>query len=167
MWLFIQMECPSFTYSLSAAEQPKVRVWRRQSQGLTVTAKGSKDLAGGKRLHVLAAMSYGKGDVLRETYETMKGSFFATFVREKFPRCFVRAGRGKLRLFVMDNQPCQVSKAAKLAFKDIRAVFHQISPRSPCLNAIENILNIVRKMLEQETIRLQIEHEFLMISKAE
>ena len=92
------MECPSFTYSLSTAEQPKVRVWRRQSQGLTVTAKGSKDLAGGKRLHVLAAISYGKGDVLRETYETMKGSFFATFVREKFPRCFVRAGRGKLRL---------------------------------------------------------------------
>ena len=38
---------------------------------------------------------------------------------------------------------------------------------SPCLNAIENILNIVRKMLEHETIRLQIEHEFLMISKAE
>lgn len=109
----------SFVYktnSLSTAEQPKVRVWRRQFQGLT--AKGSKDLAGGKRLHVLAAISYGKGDVLREAYETMKSSFFATFVREKFPRCFVRAGRGKLRLFVMDNESCQVSKAAKLAFKD-------------------------------------------------
>ena len=33
-----------------------------------------------------------------------------------FPRCFVRAGREK-RLFVMDNDPSQVSKTTKLAFR--------------------------------------------------
>jgi len=144
---------------LSTAKQPKAGVWRRQSEGLTVTAKGSKDLAGGKRLHVLVAVSYGKDVILREAYETMNGSFFASFVREKFPRCFVRASRKKCRLFVMDNDPSQVSSAAKLAFKDIRAEFHQIPPRSPCINPIENIFHIVRKMLEQEAICLQIEHE--------
>jgi len=59
----------------------------------------------------------------------------------------------------MDNDPSEVSKAAKLAFKDIRAEFHQIPPRSPSLNPIENIFISVRKMLEQEAIRLKIEHE--------
>ena len=97
---------------LSTAKQPKARVWRRQSEGLTVTAKGSKDLAGEKRLHALVAISYGKGVVLREAYETMNASFFASFVREEFPRCFVRAGREKRRLFVMDDNPSQVLNSA-------------------------------------------------------
>lgn len=92
----------------------------------------------------------------------MNGSFFASFVREKFPRCFVRAGREKRLLFVMDNDPSQVLNAAKLVSKTSMlssTKFHQIHPRSPCLNSIENIFHIVRKMLEQEAIRLQIEHE--------
>ena len=92
----------------------------------------------------------------------MNGSFFASFVREKFLRCFVRAGREKRRLFVMDNDPSQVLNAAKLVSKTSMlssTKFHQIHPWSPCLNAIENIFHIVRKMLEQEAIRLQIEHE--------
>ena len=90
------------------------------------------------------------------------GSFFASFVREKLPRCFVRAGREKRCLFVMDNDPSQVLNAAKLVSKTSMlssTKFHQIHPRSPCLNSIENIFHIVRKMLEQEAIRLQIEHE--------
>ena len=91
----------------------------------------------------------------------MNASFFASFVREEFPRCFVRAGREKRRLFVMDD-PSQVLNAAKLVSKTSMlssTKFHQIHPRSPCLNCIENIFHIVRKMLEQEAIRLQIEHE--------
>ena len=86
----------------------------------------------------------------------MNGSFFPSVVRDKFPRCFVRAGREK-RLFVMDNDPSQVSKTTNRR-SDIHAEFHQI-PRSPCLNPIGNIFHIVRKMLEQEAIRLQIEHK--------
>ena len=71
---------------------------------------------GGKSLHVLVPISYGKAVVLREAYETMNGSFFPSFVREKFPRCFVRAGKEK-RLFVMDNDPSQVLKTTKSAFR--------------------------------------------------
>ena len=91
----------------------------------------------------------------------MNASFFASFVREEFPRCFVRAGREKRRLFVMDD-PSQVLNAAKLVSKTSMlssTKFHQIHPRSPCLNSIENIFHVVRKMLEQEAIRHQIEHE--------
>lgn len=89
----------------------------------------------------------------------MNGNFFASFVRDKFPMCFERADRGRRRLFVMGNDPSKVSKAAKLALKDIGAELHQIPPRIPCVNPIENIFNIVRRNLEEEAIRLHIERE--------
>ena len=153
----------SFVYKtnpLSTATQPKARVWRLKSEGLNVTGKGSKDLAGGKRLHVLVAISYNKGVILHHVYEKMNGKFFASFVRDKFPMCFERAGRrDRRRLFVMDNDPSQVSKAAKLALKDIGAELHEIPARSPCVNPIENIFHVVRTNLEEEAIRLQIERE--------
>ena len=44
----------SFVHKYNAenvARQPKARVWRRKSEGLDFTAKGSKDLPGGRRLH--------------------------------------------------------------------------------------------------------------------
>ena len=47
-----------------AAVQPKSRVWRKKGKGLAITAKGSKALAGGKHLHVLAAVAWGKGIIL-------------------------------------------------------------------------------------------------------
>ena len=76
------LERVSFVYKtnpLSKATEPKARVWRRKSEGLTVTAKGSKDLAGGKRLHVLVAISFKKGVILHEVYETMNGKFSLLF----------------------------------------------------------------------------------------
>ena len=54
------------------------RVWRKKGEGLQFTAKGSKDLARGRRLHVIVAIAYGKGMVLKETYEKMNGAFFAS-----------------------------------------------------------------------------------------
>ena len=53
----------SFVYKhnpLAGAVSPKARVWRKKSEGLKITAKGSKDLAGGKRLHMMVAIAYGK-----------------------------------------------------------------------------------------------------------
>ena len=98
------------TNPLSTATQPKARVWRRKSEGLTLTAKGSKNLAGGKRLHLLVAISYKKGVIFREVYETMNGIFFASFVRDKFPMYFETARPEKPRLFVMDNDPSIVNR---------------------------------------------------------
>ena len=77
----------SFIYKtnpLRTATQAKARVWRKRSEGLTVAAKGSKDLAGGKRLHVVVAISYRKGVILREPYETMNGSFLLLSSEKNF-----------------------------------------------------------------------------------
>ena len=139
----------------------KARVWRKREEGLEVTAKGAKDLAGGRRLHVVVAIAYGKGVILKVPYEKMTGRFFSQFVREHFNRTFAEAGpktNGR-RLFVMDNDPSQTSVAAKLAFEDIEAEFHEIPPRSPDLNPIENIFHLVKLFLENEAISRNITWE--------
>ena len=47
-----------------------------KGEGLKITAKGSKDLPGGRRLHVIVAIAHGKRDVLREAYNKMNATFF-------------------------------------------------------------------------------------------
>ena len=116
---------------MSAALSPVAKVWRKKGVGLTITAKGAKDLAVGKRLHVLVAIAYGKGVVLREDYDKMM-VFFAEFIIEHFNSCFARCGTklNDQRIFVMDNYPSQTSKASLNAIDRIGAKFHDIPPRS-------------------------------------
>lgn len=139
----------------------KSRVWRKKGEGLQFTAKGSKDLAGGRRLHLIVAIAYGKGVVLKEDYEKMNGSFFANFIRDHFNIAFARAGpkRNGQRLFLMDNDPSQRSMAAKIALEEISAELHEIPPRSPDLNVIESVFHQLRRFLEEEAISENITSE--------
>ena len=103
------------------ATQPKSRVWRKKGEGLNITAKGCKQLAGGRRLHVMVAVAYGKGVIVKEAYEKMNGPFFANFVKKHFNLCFAKAATKVQRkhIFVMDICPCQNSKIAKGALESI------------------------------------------------
>ena len=51
---------------LKTVLQPKSRVWRKRGEGLEITSKGSKDFPGGRRLHLIVAVAYGKGVILRK-----------------------------------------------------------------------------------------------------
>lgn len=158
------MDCVSFVHKYnpqSGAASNKARVWRKREEGLEITAKGSKELAGGRRLHVAVAIAYGKGVILKVPYEKMTGDFFAQFIREHFNITFAEAGpktNGR-RLFIMDNDPCQTSQAAKSALEEIEAEFHEIPARSPDLNPIENIFHLVKRFLENEAISKNITRE--------
>ena len=137
----------------SGAASTKARVWRKREEGLEITAKGSKELA--------VAIAYGKGVILKVRYEKMTGDFFAQFIREHFNLTFAEAGpktNGR-RLFIMDNDPCQTSQAAKSALEEIEAEFHEIPNRSPDLNPIENIFHLVKRFLEKEAILKNITRE--------
>ena len=61
------------------ATKPKARVWRKKGEGLNITAKGRKELAGGRRFHIIVAVAYEKGVVLCEPYEQMNAQFFFNF----------------------------------------------------------------------------------------
>ena len=116
------------TQPLSDALAPKGRVWRKRTEGLQVTAKGCKNLAGGKRLHLLVAISHNKGVLLVQEYEKMTGAYFARFVLDKFPVLFSRK-RGR-KWFVMDTDPSQRSLAARKAIKKECCELFSIPARS-------------------------------------
>ena len=78
----------SFVYKgnpLSDVVKPKSRIWRKRQEGLQITTKGSKDLAGGRRLQLIVAIAYGRGVICAEPYERMSGKYFARFIRRNFP----------------------------------------------------------------------------------
>lgn len=145
----------------SGANINRSRVWRQKSEGLKVTTKGSKDLAGGRRLHVLAAIAYKKGVILAVPYENMNGTFFAQFIRTHFNIAFGRAGpkQNGRRLFVMDNDPSQRSKRAKKAVEDVEAELVELPPRCADIHCIENLFNLIKCNLEDEAIKQNITKE--------
>ncbi|CAB3978201.1 Transposable element Tcb1 transposase [Paramuricea clavata] len=152
----------SFIYKsnpMSDVLKPKNRVWRKRGEGLLLTTKGSKELAGGKRLHLLVAMAHGHGVICAEPYVKMDGPYFARFIRRHFPILFDITSNNdntKPKLFVMDNDPSQTSAVARKALKSIKASMQVIPARSPDLNPIENLFHIVRKKIEAEILQKNV-----------
>jgi len=146
---------------LQEAEKPKARIWRRPGEGLQITAKGTKNMAGGRRLNLIVAIAYGQGVILQEQYDKMNGIFFAEFVKNNFNLLFGKAGpkQNGQRLFVMDNDPSQTSYKALSEISKIEGVMHKIPPRSPDLNPIENIFHLVKKDLDKEALECEITSE--------
>ena len=137
---------------LSDAVKPKNKIWRKRNEGLVMTTKGSKDLAGGKRLHLIVVISYGRGVILAEPYEKMSADFFAEFIRRHFPNLFEIAEKGESdqKIFVMDNDPSQTSSKAMETLMNMGYTLQRIPPRSPDLNPIENVFHLVRKRFEAQ-----------------
>lgn len=138
------------------------RVYRRKNEGLQITAKGSKNLAGGKRLHFLVGITSAHGVTMIESYDKMDGKFFARFIHNKLrPRLIELAELKKKRTltFVMDNDPSQTSRLALQAMEEAGVDFLSIPPRSPDLNPIENIFHLVRVALRKDALERNINNE--------
>ena len=112
------------TNPASNALKPASKIWHKRSEGLVMTTKGSKDLAGGKRLHQLVAIAYGEGVILAEPYEKMNADFFSDFNQRIFPTLFEIAGAEEReeKLFLMDNDPSQTSAKAKAAWSELQSL---------------------------------------------
>jgi len=141
------------------AMRPKARVWRKPNEGLDITSKGSKDLAGGKRLHLMVGIAYGKGVVIAEPYERMSGEYFAKFVYDNLHNTFLNMNARLPYKFIMDNDPSQTSKLAMDAIYDIGAELFCIPARSPDINVIENLFHVFKKRLESDAIQRNITKE--------
>ena len=118
------------------------KVYRRKNEGLRVTAKGTKNLAGGRRIHFLVGISSGRCVVLVEEYAKMQGHYVAKFVQNTLHSKLIEVAKMKGReelIFVMDNGPCQTSKVALDAIEECSLQFLTIPPRSPDINPIENV----------------------------
>ena len=146
---------------LKDAISPRSRIWRKSGEGLSLTAKGSKDLAGGKRVHVMVAIAPRKGVILAEVYEKMSASYFSDLVNRKFLTLFRLAGKTCRceKTFVMDNDPSQTSGKAMETLRQLGITLKRIPPRSPDLNPIENFFNVVKRKLREDAIKKSIKKE--------
>ena len=92
----------------------------------------------------MVVIAHGKCVILAKPYEKMNGKFFANFIKNNFNIYYAEASpkHGGKRLFVMDNNPSQSTKAAINALRSVESELLKIPARSPDLNPIENISHI-------------------------
>lgn len=119
------------------------KVWRKVTEGLhsQCTAKGNKVGYGGKQVKFFVAISYDRGVILAEQYDTLNGESFANFIRSHFEQMFVDSAKTS-NVWLQDGDPSQNSAKSKDAQKDVGAYLFPIPPRSPELNPIENFSHL-------------------------
>ena len=99
-------------------------------------------------------------------YDKMNSEFFSSFIRRHFPTLFEVAGKGdsERKIFLMDNDPSQMSAKARAVFAELGYTMQKIPPRSPGLNPIENVFHLVRKRLQREAREKNITHQDVLAS---
>lgn len=144
------------------ARSTKTMAWRRRNEGLKpgCTAKGSHVGTGGKVAHFMVAMAYNKGVILCEQYfGRINGQKFADFITEHFTATFEQSANPRGRLFLQDGDPSQNSTLARKSMRAVGARNFSIPPRSPDINPIENVFNVVKDRLHTQALEDNITFE--------
>ena len=149
----------SFTHKyepLDQAQAPKTMIWRKahdERLKFGLTTKGSHEENRGKVAHFFVAIGYSKGVLLCEQYfGRLNGKMFADFIRDEFPKTFSNSVNPSGKIFLQDGDPNQNSGLARVEMYKVGARKFTIPPRSPDLNPIENIFNLVKKNLNEDAI---------------
>ena len=149
------------TNPLDQAKAPKGRTWRKKSEGLELgcTGKGHKEGTGSQVPRLMVAISYDKGVVVCEPHDKMCGTYFSDFIDRNFERMFAMADKQAVRIWVEDGDPSQNCTKAKEAMLRVFSQLLKILPRSPDLNPIENLFNVVSQTLKKDAIKQNITKE--------
>ena len=142
------------------ATSPKAREWRRHGEALKrgCTAKGAKE--GKKQLRFMVCMSYRKGVIKCVRYDgRINSEKFVNFINAHLDDAFKKSLNPKCRRFLMDGCPVQNSKRSRVALRALRAKVVSIPARSPDLNPIENLFNLIAIALKEQCIAQRITHE--------
>lgn len=159
----------SFTYKSNPYDNaacPRSKVWLRPDEKLRFTSKGKHEGTGGQSIKYMIGISSGTGVVICEEYTSISAKWMKSFVERNFNQAFLLGKKGPGRIFLQDNDPSQQSALATKAWKRLGFEQVYIPPRSPDLNPIENIFNLVKKLLHDEAIEKRILHESLAEFKA-
>lgn len=146
------------TNPYAETKAPKARIWRKKGEGLQYTSKGTKAGYGGKVANFMVAISFNKGVVCCEHYEKMNGNYFEGFVNRNFDIISQKC-KQKSKIFVQDGDPSQNSKPAITAINSCNFTLQKIPARSPDLNPIENVFNLVKNDLKASAVASKLTHE--------
>lgn len=144
------------------AKSTKTMAWRRPDEGLQpgCTARGSHVGSGGRVAHFFVAIAYNKGVILNEQYHgRVNGAMFAEFVTDNFREAFRQGSNPRGKLFLQDGDPSQNSRAAKKVIDRLGGRVFNIPPRSPDMNPIENVFNVVKEELHKQALTRRITFE--------
>lgn len=145
---------------LDQAWAPKGCIWRKQREGLSYGCTAKEAHCGrGRVAKFMVAVSYGKGVILCEHYETLNGRYFQSLVEREFPRMFTIADKERRRFFLQDGDQSQNSALPHAAWREMGAKLLSIPPRRSVMNCIENLFHIVKQLLEQDAIKYNITFE--------
>ena len=136
------------------AQTPQAREWRRIDEAYEVTRKGQKE--GKTQVRFLIGIGYDRGVAMVEQVATgLTGVKFANIISSGA----FDPGLNEERTIIQDNCPVQNSAVALEAFEEKNINLLKIPPRSPDLNAIENMFNQMRDILRKQAIDRKIRKE--------
>ena len=146
------------TNLMDQAKAPQRLVWRKTNEDLIkgCTSKRNKAGYGGKVVSFFAAISLGKGICYFKHYEKLSGKILPQFIENNFIEIFRSSCNPAGNVFVQDGNPSQNCKATITVLDKIGAVQFSIPPRSPDLNPIENVLNLVERKLSSDSVKHSI-----------
>ena len=98
----------------------------------------------------MPSFSLGKGICYCNHCEKVSGKIFAEFIESNFIEIFRSSCSPAGNVFVQDDDPSQNSKAARTTLDKIGAVQFSIALRSPDLNPVQNVFNLVEKKLSSQ-----------------
>lgn len=94
----------------------------------------------------MADIIYGKGEIAAEQYNgRIKAEKLSSFVCEHFYSMFKESANPRGKLSLQNSGPSQNSAKSRTAWKKVGARKFTIPVRSPDLNPIENVFNIVKR----------------------
>ena len=151
-----------FEYKTNPFDQacaPKSREWRKRNEGLSYrcTAKGKKE--GTTQARFMVAISYERGVVMCEQYDSIDGPTFAKMMDNCIPQAFALSINPHGNLFVQDGDPSQNSKVANEILLNYGLEIVTIPARSPDLNPIENFFNLAKKAVQEQARDKMIKSE--------
>jgi len=134
-------------------------VWRKTTEGLQITAKGSKE--GKKQVRFLVGIAHGGGVVLCQQVEgRIKGVDFARIISSGvYESAIAQSADPSSRTVVQDNCPVQNSLPARNAFEHLGIDLFKIPARSPDINCIENLFALVKRELRKDAQKNEIKKE--------
>ena len=93
------------------------------------------------------AIAYGKGVIKCQQWDPevkFTGRNYQKFVKEHFPNTLELSTNPDNKLILQDGCPVQKSKQTQMAYDGIGCKIFSIPARSPDLNPIENVFNLIR-----------------------
>jgi len=111
---------------------------------------------------MFVGIAYGKGVVMCKQWDPevrWLGVNYRKFVRRTFPEALKCSANPKKKLVLQDGCPVMNSKQGKLGYKSVGCEVFSIPARSPDLNPIENIFNLVRRDLAEFAKQNELKNE--------